>query len=206
MNVAPRLYQRGSRGIWWTDLGDLGGVRLRRSTGTANREQAEQVARSMHAELQRHELAQRARVISQGVTSQQWKEQLDSVDGVNMLDRIWKNGRSRARQRGLLWALSFESLRDIALHSGGRCSVTGLGFRLSGPARDPFKLSIDRVDSLEGYTKVNCRAVLLGVNLAMNAWGEDLFSTIALGFAAKQIELAAQNSHKKFRDAESSRK
>lgn len=160
----------------------------------------------MHEELQRHDAVKRARALVQGVSSEEWKAALSAPSGVALLERLWKNSRSRAQQRGLLWALSFDALQQLALHSDGRCAVTGLAFRLDGGPRDPFKLSVDRIDSREGYSEGNCRAVLLGVNLAMNAWGADLFATIALGFAAKQLEVAAQNSHKKFRDAESSRK
>ena len=206
MNVEPRLYQRGKRGTWWVDLGDLGGVRHRRSTGTSNHGKAQRVAQAMHTELQRHDAAARATMLVATPVSDRWREAVDSTTGQAVLARLMKNGRSRAQQRGLLWSLSDEALRSLVLRSDGRCEVTGLALALEAAARDPFKLSLDRINSREGYSPGNCRIVLLAVNLAMNAWGADLFDALAIGYASRRLHSMAQNSHNLFRIAEQSRK
>ena len=48
-----RLYQRGERGIWWVDLGDIAGQRARRSTGTTDRAQAAEYAATLARDLWR---------------------------------------------------------------------------------------------------------------------------------------------------------
>jgi integrase len=48
-----RLYQRGKRGTWWVDLGDVAGQRARRSTGTADHAQAKEYAATLASDLWR---------------------------------------------------------------------------------------------------------------------------------------------------------
>ncbi len=48
-----RLYQRGKRGTWWVDLGDVAGQRARRSTGTSDNEAAKEYAATLARDLWR---------------------------------------------------------------------------------------------------------------------------------------------------------
>ena len=48
-----RLYQRGKRGTWWVDLGDVAGQRARRSTGTADHTAAKEYAATLARDLWR---------------------------------------------------------------------------------------------------------------------------------------------------------
>ena len=48
-----RLYQRGKRGTWWVDLGDVAGQRARRSTGTSDYAQAKEYAATLARDLWR---------------------------------------------------------------------------------------------------------------------------------------------------------
>lgn len=51
----------------------------------------------------------------------------------------------------------------------GKCEITGIQFDFNEHplySKNPFSPSIDRVDSLKGYSKENCRVVLWQVNLA----------------------------------------
>ena len=48
-----RLYQRGKRGTWWVDLGDIAGQRARRSTGTTDHEAAKEYAATLARDLWR---------------------------------------------------------------------------------------------------------------------------------------------------------
>jgi len=65
----------------------------------------------------------------------------------------------------------------------GKCELSGLDFDLGGPAagmsRNPYAPSIDRIDSGKGYTKDNCRVVLLAVNMGLNQWGYGVYARIA---------------------------
>ena len=48
-----RLYQRGKRGTWWVDLGDIAGQRARRSTGTCDEQEAKEYAATLARDLWR---------------------------------------------------------------------------------------------------------------------------------------------------------
>lgn len=48
-----RLYQRGQRGTWWVDLGEIAGQRARRSTGTSDRAAAAEYAATLARDLWR---------------------------------------------------------------------------------------------------------------------------------------------------------
>ncbi|MEY2687976.1 MAG: hypothetical protein RL375_2174 [Pseudomonadota bacterium] len=48
-----RLYQRGKRGTWWVDLGEVAGQRARRSTGTSDRTAAQEYAATLARDLWR---------------------------------------------------------------------------------------------------------------------------------------------------------
>jgi len=48
-----RLYQRGKRGTWWVDLGEVAGQRARRSTGTSDHAAAKEYAATLARDLWR---------------------------------------------------------------------------------------------------------------------------------------------------------
>lgn len=54
----------------------------------------------------------------------------------------------------------------------GHCEVSGLPFVLTlGHPPHAYAPSIDRIDSLKGYSKGNCRVVLWCLNAAFGHWG-----------------------------------
>lgn len=200
MNVEPRLYQRGKRGTWWVDLGEVSGIRHRRSTGTASRERAGRIARSMADELARHDAAVRVSQLIRPPSIPEWLEIVSGPTGRSCFDKLWSNARGRARRDGLIWSLGRDDLDQMAKDSGGKCAVTGLAFVIDGARRNPLRPSIDRLDNSSGYSRGNCRLTLMAVNYAMNVWGEHLFATIALSYASRRLEAAAQESHTIYRD------
>lgn len=95
------------------------------------------------------------------------------------------NCRNRAKKRGIKCTLSAQQLRDLLLRSAGRCELTGLKFSTDGRGSfrsRPYFHSIDRIDSRGDYSIENLRVVCHAANIAMNAWGEDVFAELARGF------------------------
>ncbi len=74
---------------------------------------------------------------------------------------------------------------------GGNCSLSGLPFSGekigTGKAQRPFYPSLDRIDPEEPYSVENCRLVLQAVNFALNAFGDEVFLTIAQAVAHKHL-------------------
>lgn len=66
---------------------------------------------------------------------------------------------------------------------GGRCAITRLEFTDekvgTGRARRAFAPSLDKIDPEGAYTVDNCRLVILAVNFALNAWGEEVYLRLA---------------------------
>lgn len=81
------------------------------------------------------------------------------MDIVNALKRI----RKRAIEKGLTYDLDSEWFENKL--KVGKCEMTGLPFNTELPHNEnPFFPSIDRTDNNKGYTKDNCKLVVLGYN------------------------------------------
>lgn len=98
--------------------------------------------------------------------------------------------RKRAFRKKLEFSLTTDEFRTVLFRSGWRCELSGIEFEFEqstrrGPHR-PFSPSLDRIDSMKGYTIDNVRLVCLAVNIAMNTWGENVLFAIAKGVVNQQ--------------------
>lgn len=69
--------------------------------------------------------------------------------------------KSRAKRRGLAFDLDSEWASS---RWTGNCELSGIPFVLDGTTRNPFTLSVDKIDPKKGYTKDNCRFILWALN------------------------------------------
>lgn len=77
----------------------------------------------------------------------------------------WRYLLARAKRASKLRGLKFDLTPEWALaRFTGRCEVTGLLFKVDGK-QGPFSPSIDRIVPEKGYTRRNCRFVVLGYNM-----------------------------------------
>jgi len=79
----------------------------------------------------------------------------------------------------------------ILLYCNGVCAVTGIPFSNDVPEGAkwaPFSMSVDRIDSKQGYHYENCRIVCLLVNLAMNNWGASAMVRVAKAMLLKELK------------------
>jgi len=117
-------------------------------------------------------------------------EWCDYVNTLSAAPKSWlyatlQNAKARAKARGLPCTVTVTQLRQIMLRSNGRCEVTGLRFSTvndAGTRCRPYFHSLDRIAAAQGYTADNLRLVCHAVNIAMNAWGEEVFAEMARGF------------------------
>lgn len=87
---------------------------------------------------------------------------------------LFDAARTRARNKKLSFEIDLDFLLKKFETKEGRCELSGIEFDLKGK-RNPFGLSIDRIDSGKGYTKDNVRLVCLMVNLSLNKFGDESF-------------------------------
>lgn len=98
--------------------------------------------------------------------------------------------RDRMKKSGGDFDLTFADAQTLLDSQKGVCALTGLPMDLAerrgstkGP-RNPFQLSLDRIDPSKGYVKGNVRMVLWAMNAALSVWGEEVFAPIAQAFIA----------------------
>jgi prophage regulatory protein len=94
---------------------------------------------------------------------------------------MYRQAKKNATVRGIPFSLAEHDFERLINAANGRCAVTGIPFETTtGGGRNPWGASLDRIDSSLGYTFANCRIVCTSVNLAMNEWGVDVLSRIAI--------------------------
>ena len=108
-----RLYQRGKRGTWWVDLGEVAGERARRSTGTSDHSQAKEYAATLASDLWRtRRLGETPRVTwDQAVI--EWLADHQHRKSIEEIKRVlrWLSGHLRGKD---LAAITDTEIRKLA--------------------------------------------------------------------------------------------
>jgi hypothetical protein len=119
-----------------------------------------------------------------------WEAQV--ADGLSnsgsWLSSMYQRTKDRARSRDVLFLLSKDQLREIALRSDGRCELTHVPFNWDRPAEvlfPPFAPSLDRITPRGGYNAGNCRLICYAANMALADWGENVFRQLATAYLTK---------------------
>ena len=99
---------------------------------------------------------------------------------------IYSAARDRARRNKLKFAIDFHFIVSLAEKQEYKCVLTGKQFtyKCNNRKYSPWNPSIDRIDSKKGYTKDNVRLVCTIVNLALNNFGENVFSEMCKAYLA----------------------
>lgn len=88
---------------------------------------------------------------------------------------------SRSERMGFGYDLNLTHLTDLWMAQRGRCSKTGLVMTFeSGTValRNPYRLSVDRIDSTRGYQKNNVRLLTHWANNTLSTWDDELFQNM----------------------------
>jgi hypothetical protein len=92
--------------------------------------------------------------------------------------------KKRSKRDGLEFDLTAEWIFEK--FRAGTCDICDLPFDFSSTEQaGPYTPSVDRIIAGGGYTRRNCRVVLMCVNAAMMAWGMEAFLPVAKAIAAK---------------------
>lgn len=98
-----------------------------------------------------------------------------------------RRSQERARKLNREFDLSKEWVLKRMIDSNFKCEVSGVNLtstkKGSGVGfRNRFGASLDRIDSLRGYTKDNVRVVATRMNIALGDLSDDQFEEFAIGF------------------------
>lgn len=100
----------------------------------------------------------------------------------------FNSARKRAYENGWAFGLTLEALLGIAEKQQFKCCMTGLEFQAKWKPgkRNPYGVSIDRIDCSRGYELENVRLVVFAVNMLLLDWGADVADHVALAYVAKR--------------------
>lgn len=93
------------------------------------------------------------------------------------------NSKKRSSKFGWKFNLTLYGLADLWLRQEGKCACTGVIMSPdSGSLEDknPFKISIDRIDNSKGYTVDNIRLLTHWANNAKSTWEESVFNEFVI--------------------------
>lgn len=95
-------------------------------------------------------------------------------------------------------AVTLDELMDLWEVQGGRCAVTGLSMTWKTRSREPTSISLDRIDSSQGYTKGNVRFVCWQINAFKCQWSDEKMIAMARAILAKADAEYEKNSVVKY--------
>lgn len=92
--------------------------------------------------------------------------------------QLLHGAKTRAKQKGFEYNLSEDFIQNLLTKIDYKCQVTGQEMTLDARGhkqKNLRKVSLDRVDSLKGYTEDNVQLVCWAVNLMKNSMTDDEF-------------------------------
>ena len=106
------------------------------------------------------------------------------------IQNLLKGARKRAKAKSMQYDLDIIWLTNLFKEQNNKCLLTGLDFNIptnrNGSKAHPLAPSLDRINSGEGYTKINTRLVCVAINYGMNEFGEDIFKQICQAYLSNQ--------------------
>jgi len=92
---------------------------------------------------------------------------------------LYMKSKKRAEEE---YKVEFKITKEFIskLLDSGKCAITNIPIRyeLNKSGLNPFRPSLDRIDSTKGYTEDNIRIVCIAANYALNEFGIDIFDKI----------------------------
>lgn len=90
--------------------------------------------------------------------------------------------RRRAKQYGREFDLSYDEVKSVYDRQGGKCAFSGKLLTHQSDdtkktSRNPFNMSLDRIDSSKGYTKENVQWICVWLQITKSDWNEKEFKS-----------------------------
>lgn len=104
-----------------------------------------------------------------------YKEQASKWAKNNLIHYRVISAKNRAKYKGLEFNIELKDILDLLEKQNYCCYYSGVKFDND---KEDYTMSIDRIDSLKGYTKDNIILVLSCVNYMKNNMKEEIFLDI----------------------------
>jgi len=88
-------------------------------------------------------------------------QQMKDARVENFARYLLNNTRHKCKKYNLEFDLDYEWVEEVYT---GKCSLSNIPFVVDHERWNLYKPSIDRIDNARGYTKDNCRFILLALN------------------------------------------
>ena len=98
------------------------------------------------------------------------------------LTKVYHTSKSNAKKKSMKFDIDKDYLEILYIGCQGICPYTGVKLEPDAgtiEVRNPRGISLDRIDSNEGYVKGNVRIVSTWYNNAKQAWSDDLMQEMA---------------------------
>lgn len=94
------------------------------------------------------------------------------------ISTLMSDTKKRANKHGFDFNLTLKDLIELWAEQNGKCALTGMEFSLESGSlqnKNPFKISIDRINNSRGYIKSNVRFLTHWANNAKSTWTDQIF-------------------------------
>lgn len=100
---------------------------------------------------------------------------------------LYNGSKKNSKEKGITCTISKRLIYEL-LRDHPSCTLTGIRFDLKlkqYKLANPFRPSVDRIDSSKGYEPDNIRLVCVAVNYALNEFGESTLRTICQAYLCR---------------------
>lgn len=118
------------------------------------------------------------------VTNEDWCDVLKAINS------CLSSSKERAKQFNWSYNLTLRYMADLYIEQLGKCPITGevmSPYRGDWNQKNPYKISIDRIDSSKGYVKGNVILVTHWANNAKNTWPSEILESFIIN-SYKQLK------------------
>lgn len=114
------------------------------------------------------------------------------------LKGLLNSAKVRSIKKNVAFDINFEFIKEMYKNQNGKCALTNISFtcepnEIKG-RYNKHNISLDRIKSNLGYTKNNVRLVLVCVNLALNAFGDENLELLSTEFLRTKGYTVIKNS------------
>lgn len=106
---------------------------------------------------------------------------LNDLEFKQEVNSLWHSCRGGAKRKGLIFDITRDDICDLLKSQEYKCAGSGMVFNFStesSSSRRPFAMSVDRINSEDGYHRNNIQITTVIFNLAKADWEDEDFISL----------------------------